>query len=192
MEYAYRYASPLGGITMTSDGESLTGLSFDGHGSSSPKNEGILLPVFEDATKWLDTYFEGRSPGFTPALRFKSTSFRENVWKTILSIPYGHTVTYGEIAGRIAVQYGVPRMSAQAVGAAAGCNPILLIVPCHRVVGSGGRLTGYSCGIEIKKRLLEIERPAPLPYSTEDTPDPREKTSGKLFPASEEILEEKP
>ncbi len=164
MEYTYRYHSPLGSITMTSDGKSLTGLWFDGQNGrrsvSSPEREETLLPVFEDALKWLEAYFEGRPPGFTPALSFTATPFRETVWRTILSIPYGHTITYGEIADRIAFQRGVSRMSAQAVGGAAGRNPILIIIPCHRVVGSGGRLAGYAGGTEIKNRLLEIESPA--------------------------------
>lgn len=162
MEYIYRYHSPLGSITMTSDGELLTGLWFDGQNGrrsvSFPEREQTLLPVFDDALKWLDTYFEGKEPCFTPAMSLAATPFSETVWKTILSIPYGHTMTYGEIADRVAFYFGIPRMSARAVGGAAGRNPILIIVPCHRVVGSGGRLTGYSGGTEIKKKLLEIEK----------------------------------
>ena len=161
MEFTCRYASPLGGITLSSDGEALTGLWFDGQKyfaeTLSPEREERSLPVFEEAARWLDIYFGGREPDFTPPLRPKGTAFRKAVWDVLLSIPYGQTVTYGEIAERLARQSGVPRMSAQAVGGAVGHNPISIIVPCHRVIGADGRLTGYAGGLERKARLLELE-----------------------------------
>ena len=161
MEYADHYVSPLGGITLTSDGEALTGLWFDGRKGSSgaPGDmcERTDLPVFGQTKKWLDLYFAGKDPGFTPPLRMKATPFRRAVWEIMLTIPYGQTMTYGEIAKRIARQRGIDKMSAQAVGGAAGRNPISLIVPCHRVVGAGGDPTGYGGGIEIKIKLLALE-----------------------------------
>ena len=160
MDYIHHYASPLGGITMASDGISLTGLWFDGqrHFPAGPgEGRGETLPVFEQACHWLDIYFSGRAPGFTPPLSLQSTPFRQAVWSILLSIPYGRTATYGEIADRIAGQKGAGRISARAVGRAVGLNPVSIIVPCHRVVGAGGNLTGYAGGLDKKARLLEME-----------------------------------
>ena len=108
--------------------------------------------------KWLDIYFSGKEPDFTPPLLMKTTPFREAVWKIMLTIPFGQTMTYGEIADRIAKQKGLQKMSAQAVGGAVGHNSISLIIPCHRVVGTNGSLTGYAGGIEKKIQLLELEQ----------------------------------
>lgn len=116
------------------------------------------MPVFEEAACWLDIYFSGKAPGFTPPLLTKTTPFREAVWEILLTIPYGKTMTYGEIAGRIANEKGISRMSAQAVGGAVGHNPISLIIPCHRVVGTKGSLTGYAGGIDKKVQLLTLEK----------------------------------
>lgn len=162
MDYTWDYASPLGKITLASDGRSLTGLWFEGQlyfaGTLDPECRICRLPVFDTAMRWLDAYFAGRRPGFTPPLHLRGSDFRQAVWRILLQIPYGSTLTYGEIAGRIARQYGRASMSAQAVGGAVGHNPVSLIVPCHRVVGAGGTLTGYAGGLWRKERLLELEQ----------------------------------
>ena len=161
MEYTHHYDSPFGGITLASDGEALTGLWFDGQkyfgASLSDHCEPRELPVFEEADKWLTIYFDGKEPDFMPPLSMKTTPFRKAVWEILRTIPYGRTMTYGEIAERIAGQMGLCRMSAQAVGGAGGHNPISLMIPCHRVVGTDGSLTGYAGGIEVKKKLLVLE-----------------------------------
>lgn len=164
MEYIHHYNSSLGGITAASDGEALTGLWFDGQkyfaASLDAEHEERPLPVFEETDRWLDVYFSGREPDFTPPLLLKATSFQKAVWDILLAIPYGQTMTYGEIAGKVAASRGLARMSAQAVGGAVGHNPISIIVPCHRVVGAGGSLTGYAGGIDKKMKLLSLERAA--------------------------------
>ena len=161
MEYIHHYDSPLGGITMAGDGVALTGLWFDGQkyfaAGLDAVHEKKDLPVFEQADGWLDLYFSGGIPDFTPPLSLKTTDFRKAVWTILLSIPYGQTMTYGEIADRIAQQRGLARMSAQAVGNAIAHNAISLIIPCHRVIGSNGDLTGYAGGLDRKARLLEME-----------------------------------
>lgn len=161
MEYTHHYDSPLGGITLASDGEALTGLWFDGQkyfaDSLDLEHEEKVLPIFKEAAKWLDIYFSGRAPDFMPALSMKTTPFRKAVWEILLTIPYGETMTYGEIADRIARQKGIPKMSAQAIGGAVGHNAISLIIPCHRVVGANGSLTGYAGGIDKKVKLLQLE-----------------------------------
>ncbi len=161
MEYTHHTASPLGGITLAGDGDALTGLWFDGQrhfaeGLDPCSREGDL-PVFRRAERWLEAYFNGADPGFTPLLRPKGSPFRRSVWEILLTIPRGQTLTYGEIAARLARQQGLPRMSARAVGGAVAHNPISLIIPCHRVVGADGSLTGYAGGIERKLRLLALE-----------------------------------
>ena len=161
MEYTAHYESPLGGITLSSDGEALLGLWFDGQkffaATLAPDHEERALPVFDLAKRWLEVYFSGRDPGFTPPLRMESTPFRRAVWEILLAIPFGRTMTYGEIAAELARREGVARMSAQAVGGAVGHNPISLIVPCHRVIGADGTLTGYGGGLERKRFLLALE-----------------------------------
>lgn len=162
MDYTYRYSSPLGGITLASDGESLTGLWFDNQKyyayTLSETNQQKELPVFSQTLKWLDIYFSGKAPDFIPPLRMKTTPFRKSVWKIMLKIPYGQTMTYGEIAKVIAGQNGLQKMSAQAVGGAVGHNSISLIIPCHRVIGANGSLTGYAGGIARKVSLLTLEK----------------------------------
>ena len=161
MEYTHHYDSPLGSITLASSGEALTGLWFDGQkyfeDCLADEHEEKALPVFEQTDRWLDIYFSGRAPDFTPPLNMKATEFRKAVWKIMLSIPFGQTMTYGEIAARLAKQKGIEKMSAQAVGGAVGHNSISLIIPCHRVVGTNGSLTGYAGGIDKKVKLLEME-----------------------------------
>ena len=161
MDYTHHYESPLGGITLASDGEALIGLWFDGQkyfadtldGDAEERN----LPIFDEADQWLELYFSGREPDFTPKLNMRTTPFRKRVWEILLTIPYGQTMTYGQIAEKAAVQMGLQRMSAQAVGGAVGHNSISLIIPCHRVVGANGSLTGYAGGIDRKVRLLQME-----------------------------------
>lgn len=161
MEYTYHYESPLGGITIASNGEHLTGLWFDGQkyfgDTLAAEHTQKLLPVFKQTINWLDIYFSGRSPEFTPPLNMKTTEFRKTVWEIMLTIPFGKTMTYGEIATCLAKQKGIDKMSAQAVGGAVGHNSISIIIPCHRVVGTNGSLTGYSGGIQKKVQLLKLE-----------------------------------
>lgn len=162
--YTWHYDSPLGRMTLESDGMSLIGLRFDGQnrfGAPFPEPLSTAessLPVFEETCRWLDIYFQGGIPDFTPALTLHGSDFQQVVWKILLEIPYGETVTYGWIAGRLAAERGSGRMSAQAVGSAVGRNPVALIVPCHRVIGAGGRLTGYAAGLDRKAWLLAHEQ----------------------------------
>ena len=148
-------------MTMASDGYALTGLWFIGQkffGSTlSGEQEEKDLPVFRQTVHWLNLYFEGKQPDFTPELTLKGTSFRVLIWDILLSVPYGRTVTYGELASVAAEKLGCSHMSAQAVGGAVGHNPVSVIVPCHRVIGAEGSLTGYAGGIERKKALLSLE-----------------------------------
>ena len=161
MDYVYHYQSPLGGITLTSDGAALVGLWFDKQrffaDSVVQDHEEKSLPVFEQADRWLDLYFSGCDPGFAPPVTLRTTEFRQAVCRIMLTIPYGRTMTYGRIAEIVARQRGVPRMSAQAVGGAVGHNPVSLIIPCHRVIGAGSALVGYGGGLDRKAALLELE-----------------------------------
>ncbi|MBQ6987219.1 MAG: methylated-DNA--[Oscillibacter sp.] len=153
--YVYHYASPVGALTLCSDGASLTGLYFDGQkhfleGCPGPYEEAPTAAL-EQSARWLDAYFAGAAPDFTPPLAPRGTPFRKSVWRALLEIPYGKTVTYGELARRLST-------SARAVGGAVGLNPVSIVIPCHRVVGANGALTGYSAGVDIKARLLALER----------------------------------
>lgn len=155
--FTANYHSFLGDITLASDGEALTGLWFDGQkyfGSTlgAQHKEHEDLPVFDETRRWLDIYFSGQKPDFTPPLLLQGTTFQRHVWEALLSIPYGQTVTYGELARRFGCH------SAQAVGGAVGRNPISIIVPCHRVVGANGNLIGYAAGLDRKRALLELEQ----------------------------------
>ena len=161
MYYTFDYISPLGGITMASDGQSLTGLWFDGqkYFADNLPEEHIKrqLPVFMQAAEWLDVYFSGKAPNFNPPISMEGISlFRKRVWEIMLEIPFGQVSTYGQIAKRIAVETG-KKVSAQAVGGAVGHNSISLIIPCHRVVGTNGSITGYAGGIDKKLALLKME-----------------------------------
>lgn len=162
MDYVSHYDSPLGGITLAGDGQALTGLWFDGQkyfAAALPgEREERDLPLFQAAARWLDRYFQGEDPGPPPPLAFPSaTPFRRAVWELLGKIPYGQTVTYGALGARLAAARGLASLSAQAVGGAVGHNPISLMVPCHRVVGAGGSLTGYAGGVEKKRALLALE-----------------------------------
>ena len=114
------------------------------------------LPIFMQTCNWLDIYFSGKEPGFTPPISLHTTPFRKAVYDILLTIPYGQTMTYGEIALILAEKQGMERMSAQAVGSAVGHNPISIIIPCHRVVGADGSLTGYAGGLDKKTALLKL------------------------------------
>lgn len=162
MDYTAHYDSPIGGLTMASDGVALTGLWFDGQkyfAQSLDENHVFrsCLPVFDLTCRWLDIYFSGKDPGFTPPLVMRASEFRRSVWKQLLTIPYGRMVTYGDIALHVAAERGLNSISAQAVGNAIGHNSISLIIPCHRVIGANGSLTGYAAGIDKKRQLLQLE-----------------------------------
>lgn len=148
MELTGVYCSPLGDIVLTSDGTALTGLRFAEATNGKPAQD---IPPLADACRWLDLYFSGVRPDFTPRLAPRGTPFQQSVWRELLAIPYGHTVSYSYIAQRLRC------CSAQAVGGAVGHNPIALIIPCHRVIGSDGHLTGYAYGLDRKQWLLSHE-----------------------------------
>lgn len=162
MTFIQHYDSPLGGILLAADEIGLTGLWFDGqkYFASDLPAERVEqdTPALSEAKRWLDIYFTGREPDFTPPLHPIGSAFRRDVWEMLLQIPYGQTITYGGIARQLAAKRGLPRLSAQAVGGAVGHNEISVIIPCHRVVGTNGSLTGYAGGIDKKVKLLELER----------------------------------
>lgn len=161
MHYIQYYESPLGKILLSSDGTSLNGLWFAGQkyfAATLPKEHCEKdLAIFEQVREWLDIYFSGKDPCFTPPLSMETTPFRKVVWEILLTIPYGQTMTYGEISKEIAQRKGLASMSPQAVGGAVGHNAISLIIPCHRVVGGNGNPTGYAGGIDKKIYLLNLE-----------------------------------
>ena len=163
MEYIHHYHSPLGGITVASDGEVLTGLWFDGQKyfayglTESETCEEQENSTLTEAKHWLDIYFSGKEPGFDLPISLSGTDFQKKVWGILCAIPYGKTMTYGQIAAQLAAEQGAAHMSAQAVGGAVGHNPLSIIVPCHRVVGTNGSLTGYAGGIDRKIKLLALE-----------------------------------
>lgn len=150
--------TPIGDIVMASDGIALVGLWFVGQkyfGSTiAGKSECRNLPVFDDTMLWLDIYFSGNNPDFTPKIRTTGTVFQENVWNIIKNIPYSSTMTYGDISKSLGF---VSSLSARAVGNAVGRNPISLIIPCHRVLGTNNKITGYAGGEDKKRYLLQIE-----------------------------------
>lgn len=155
MLFLTHYASPLGPILLAADETGLTGLWFEAQ-KYFPSFSGVdyqekETPVLTETARWLDVYFSGKDPGFLPPLHPQGSPFRQTVWNILLTIPRGQTMTYGEIARRLGVR------SAQAVGGAVGHNPISILIPCHRVVGSDGSLTGYAGGVERKARLLQLE-----------------------------------
>lgn len=160
--YMARYASPLGEMMMASDGVALTGLWFCGQKyfaatMGEERIEKVELPIFAEVRRWLDIYFSGKEPDFTPPLAPEGTAFRQQVWHKLLKIPYCASTTYGALSCAVAEAMGKASMSAQAVGGAVGHNPISIIIPCHRVMGADGSLTGYAGGIERKLALLKIE-----------------------------------
>ena len=161
MTFTQRYDSPMGGILLAADEIGLTGVWFDGQkyfarGLPNERAE-QNTPVLSAARHWLDVYFTGREPDFMPPLNPVGSGFQRAVWELLLQIPYGQTTTYGALAQKLAQQQGLAHMSAQAVGGAVGRNKISILIPCHRVVGTGGRLTGYAGGVDRKAGLLELE-----------------------------------
>ena len=195
MEKVYHYRSPLGGITIATDGEALIGLWFDGQehfgstlgegsgagreaatavggaaiadaaavdaGPGAADPEAVRSVVIDETVEWLDQYFSGKMPDHTPKIRLIGTDFRKRVWEKLLTVPYGQTTTYGELAAELAegaAGNAAKGASARAVGGAVARNPISIIVPCHRVLGAGGSLTGYAGGTEKKAALLELEK----------------------------------
>ena len=160
--YIKSYNSPISKIYMRSDGKYLTGLWFEDSRDASKHQydyEEKNLPIFDKTSKWLDIYFSGKNPDFIPEYQIENlTPFRKQVIDLMNKIPYGETCTYNDIAKEIAMSKGIEKMSAQAVGGAIGWNPICIVVPCHRVVGTNGSLTGYGGGIKNKIKLLEIEK----------------------------------
>lgn len=162
MQYISHYHSPLGNILLAADQIGLTGLWFEGQKYFAlyldKEHEEKEVPVLKQTKEWLDIYFSGKEPDFKLPLHFTGTDFQNEVWEILSAIPYGQTTTYGEIAKQIAAKRGLARMSAQAVGGAVGHNEISIIVPCHRVVGSNGSLTGYAGGIDKKIKLLTLEK----------------------------------
>lgn len=162
--YITYYDSILGKLTIASDGENIIGLWIEGqkYFADTIKNENIIkkddLSIFIKTKEWLDRYFRGERPDIKELkLSPKGSEFRQNVWKILCRIPYGQTITYGKIAKEIAKLMNKNSMSAQAIGNAVGHNPISIIIPCHRVVGTNGGLTGYAGGIDKKRGLLELE-----------------------------------
>lgn len=162
MQYTSRYASPLGSILLAADDIGLVGLWFEGQkyfaNGLEKTHEEKEIPLFAKVKRWLDIYFSGQQPQFTVPLHFIGSDFQKEVWELLCTIPYGQTTTYGAIAKQLAAKRGLPQMSAQAVGGAVGHNKISIIVPCHRVVGKNGSLTGYAGGIDKKAELLRLEK----------------------------------
>ena len=164
MIYKWKYKTPAGftDMLMNSDGEYLTGLWFEGSMDASKHEincEEKKLPIFEETCKWLDIYFSGKQPDFTPKYKIKNlTPFRQEVIGVMKSIPFGEVLTYGDISKILAKKRNIKSMSSQAVGGAVGWNPICIIIPCHRVVGTNGSLTGYGGGIKNKVSLLKLEK----------------------------------
>lgn len=162
MEYIWHGNTPLGRVLLSSDGENLTGLWFEDQkyfgATLEPGAVEKLLPIFEQTQQWLDLYFKGKCPDFMPPMAPKGSDFRKLVWELLCEIPYGQVTTYGEIAKMVARRQNLETMSAQAVGGAVAHNPISVLIPCHRVVGTNGSLTGYAGGLEKKLKLMALEK----------------------------------
>lgn len=160
-EFYWEYVSPLGGMVLVSDGEGLVEARFLHDRFYKPQRiehcRQQLVPVLALAVAWLDAYFAGQQPEICPALHTSGTVFQEEVWALLKELPYGALTTYKELAERLAQKRGLAKMSAQAVGGAVGHNPLALFIPCHRVVGTSGSLTGYAAGLEKKVALLRLE-----------------------------------
>ncbi len=159
--FKWYYDSPLGEILLAGSEDALTGLWFEGQSFYAstllPASAAEYLPVFRETVRWLDLYFSGQNPGFLPPLHLTGTPFRKDIWEILLTIPYGKTVSYSDIAAAYTARSG-RRTCARAAGGAIARNPVSLIVPCHRVIGKNGALTGYAGGAERKASLLLIEK----------------------------------
>lgn len=165
MVYSTTYPSPVGALTLACDGEGshlvglwLEGQKYYGQSIAEPMCENAAMPVFRSVEHWLNRYFAGKRPGVSELpLAPIGGAFRQGVWRMLCEIPYGEVVTYGDIAKKMAARMNRETMSSQAVGGAIAHNPISIIIPCHRVVGSNGSLTGYAGGMEAKTKLLALE-----------------------------------
>ncbi|MDR2785544.1 MAG: methylated-DNA--[protein]-cysteine S-methyltransferase [Treponema sp.] len=161
MEYIHSIKSPVGILTVSSDGNNVRGLWIEGQKYfAGTLGEDVLeqnLPIFGSVQKWLDVYFSGKEPDFMPPLMPKGSSFQTSIWDILRKIPYGQTTTYGEIAKLFGLENKGSHTSARAVGNAVGHNPISILIPCHRVIGKNGDLTGYAGGIGTKLKLLQLE-----------------------------------
>ena len=162
MIYFFKYNSPVGLLVISSDGQNITGVWFEGQKYFANIMDGDAiekdLPIFNSARKWFNLYFSGEEPGFTMLLAPKGSEFRQAVWKIICKIPFGKVITYGDIAKQLEKRFNGRKVSARVVGGAVGHNPISIVIPCHRVVGSNGSLTGYAGGLDKKIQLLELEK----------------------------------
>lgn len=160
MKYITKHLSPCGDILLAADQSGLTGLWFEGQkyfaAGLEAEHEEKEIPVLKQAKIWLDIYFSGKEPDLSVPLHFTGTDFQNKIWEILCTIPYGETRTYGEIADQFMKKHG-HKTSPRAVGSAVGHNRISIIVPCHRILGAGGDLTGYAGGIDRKKLLLELE-----------------------------------
>ena len=172
MQFTSSYFSPLGELLLAADEVGLVGLWFAGQryfaSALTAEYEKKDTPLLMEAREWLTLYFSGKAPHFTPPLHLIGSEFRRSVWELLLTVPYGDTVTYGELAQRLSSERGA-NVSAQAVGGAVGHNPVSIIVPCHRVIGADGSLTGYAAGTERKAALLRLEK-AGKSISNQKTP----------------------
>jgi methylated-DNA-[protein]-cysteine S-methyltransferase len=161
MEYVHRIESPVGTLTVSSDGENIAGLWIAGQkyfantlGKDALEQN---LSVFDGVKEWLTIYFSGKEPGFMPPLAPRGSPFQKSIWNILRNIPYGKTTSYGEISKQFELENEGRRASARAAGGAVGHNPISILIPCHRVIGKNGDLTGYAGGIDVKIKLLRLE-----------------------------------
>jgi methylated-DNA-[protein]-cysteine S-methyltransferase len=161
MEYIRKIKSPVGALTISSDGKNICGLWIEGQKYFAKTLEKNVLeqnlPIFENVQKWLDIYFSGKEPGFMPPLMPKGSPFQKSIWNNLCKIPYGKTTTYGDLAKQFELENKGEHTSARAVGGAVGHNPISILIPCHRVIGRNGNPTGYAGGIDKKIKLLNLE-----------------------------------
>ncbi len=161
VQFINRCESPIGGLLIASNGEAITGLWFEGQkyfaDTLEREHEEADIQIFRQTREWLGAYFAGINPGAVPPVTLEGSLFRMTVWGILMGIPYGSAITYKEIGARVASKLGLGHMSAQAVGGAVGHNPVSIMVPCHRVLGSDGRLTGYAGGLDKKAYLLRLE-----------------------------------
>ncbi|MHB9291292.1 putative methylated-DNA-[protein]-cysteine S-methyltransferase [Hollandina sp. SP2] len=162
MEYLHRIESPVGILTVSSDGKNISGLWIEGQKYfAKTVGKDVLeqdLPLFEDVQQWLSIYFSGKEPDFIPPLMPQGSPFQKSIWNILCKIPYGQTTSYGAIAKQLELENKGKHTSPRAVGSAVGHNPVSILIPCHRVIGKNGDLTGYAGGINIKLKLLQLEK----------------------------------
>ncbi|MDR2021570.1 MAG: methylated-DNA--[protein]-cysteine S-methyltransferase [Treponema sp.] len=161
MEYVYKIKSPVGMLTVSSDGKNVSGLWIEGQKYfAKTLGKDVLeqnLPIFEDVKKWLGIYFSGKEPDFMPPLMPEGSPFQKSIWNILRKIPYGQITSYGAIAKQLELENNGKPASARAAGSAVGHNPVSILIPCHRVIGKNGDLTGYAGGLAIKRKLLQME-----------------------------------